>query len=179
MRQLLPQLRKLSGNCSSGFSHQRRPAGTRPILARSLLICRRAACISKAFCRFSHSSADVPSALASLNAVSAVTPISPVVMRSIRVRGTPQIRASAPADMPSGFRYSSRSRSPGCSGVSVFVILDLPIGQEPDFAAENGFRRLAPCQCTKSRYKGGKEQPANQRPCRWGRVAHGQNNRSP
>src|SRR5436305_14753122 len=45
-------------------------------------------------------------------------PVFSFASRSIRVRGTPQALASAPADNSSGTRNSSRSTSPGCMGAS-------------------------------------------------------------
>src|SRR6266849_6220990 len=78
--------------------------------------------MSKSFCRLSQSCAVVPSALASRSAVSAVTPIRSLAIRSIRVRGKPQTLARAPADIFSGTRNSSRRTSPGCMGLSFLPI---------------------------------------------------------
>jgi hypothetical protein len=46
----------------------------------------------------------VPSAFDKRRAVSAVTPVSSLASRSMRVRGTPHTFASAPADISSGMR---------------------------------------------------------------------------
>jgi len=52
--------------------------------------------MSKSFCRFSQSSAEVPSALPSRSAVSAVIAVSSLAILSMRVRGTPHAFAERP-----------------------------------------------------------------------------------
>ena len=58
----------------------------------------------------------VPNAFDRRSAVSAVIPVSSFAIRYIRVRGTPQILASFPADSANGTKNSSRRTSPGCMG---------------------------------------------------------------
>src|SRR5215510_11342016 len=85
-------------------------------------ISRRAICRSKSFCKLSQRCGEVPRALPKRRAVSAVILTSSDAIRSTRVRGTPILLASAPADNLSGTRNSSRRTSLGCMGESFLVI---------------------------------------------------------
>src|SRR5438128_889746 len=72
---------------------------------------------------------------ASRSAVSAVTARSPLTMAPRRVAGTRKDSASAFTDMPSGWRNSALSTSPGCvvtrSGVAtpLVIVRDFDIGR--------------------------------------------------
>jgi hypothetical protein len=78
---------------------------------------RCASARSCAFCKLSQNSGVVPSARASRIAVSAVIDLLPATICVIRFTGTPSVFARCVAVAPRGFRYSSRSTSPGCTAL--------------------------------------------------------------
>jgi hypothetical protein len=82
---------------------------------------------SKRSWRLSQNSGLVPKNLASLTAVSPETPTSSRVRRSMRVRGTRQALAMAPALKLRGRRNSSRRTSPGWRGGSVLGMWLFPL----------------------------------------------------
>src|SRR5689334_25282868 len=68
-------------------------------------------------------------------------PVCSPAIRSIRVRGKPHTLASAPADILSGTRNSSRRTSPGCIGLSFLVIAASLLMVVHDFDLRRAFRR--------------------------------------
>ena len=98
--------------------YHRLPGVTHSAISRPASISARRS--SQVFCRFSHSCGVIPKYLASRNAVSALTPRWLFRIIVIRFTGTPSSFDNALADNPS-VSSSSRSISPGCTGLIPFL----------------------------------------------------------